>query len=101
MNVAVPVGVLMVNVFKPVATPAPTVRSTLMVSPPGVTPVMVAVIPAGAVIPVAPTRLRPTMVSGMTVPRTALLLGDTLVTGLSGVTVMFVDAPIAIPVLLA
>ena len=84
--------------YGPGVTPLGIVTLAEMVDPSPEIFVIVAVIPAGAVIPVAVRKFRPVIVTG-TVVLWVPLVGDTLVN--TGVTVMFEDAPSAMPVELA
>jgi hypothetical protein len=93
-----PVGVVIERVYGPAVTLLPTMILADMVEPSVETLVIEALIPAGAVIPVAPRKFCPVMVTGVVVPWVTAA-GDILVN--TGVTVMFEDAPRAIPVVLA
>ena len=98
MKFAFPVGVVIERVYGPAATLLPTLIREVIVEPSVETPEIGAVIPAGAVIPVAPRKFCPLMVTVVVVPWVPVF-GETLVN--TGVTVMFGDAPRAMPVALA
>jgi len=63
-----PVGVVIVSVCGPAATLLGTVMLAVMVEPSPVTFEIVAVIPAGPVIPVAPSKFCPLIVTGVVAP---------------------------------
>jgi hypothetical protein len=95
---AFPVGVVIERAYGPAVTLLPTVILADMLEPSGEKLVIEALIPAGAVIPVTPRKFCPVMVTGVVAPW-GMAAGDILVN--TGVTVMFEDAPRAIPVVLA
>jgi hypothetical protein len=98
LKLTLPVAVVMLSDCDPVGAPLGTLMVAEMVEPSGVTFVIAPVMPDGPVMPVAPRKFRPVMVTEVAAFRFPLF-GETAPN--TGETVMFAVAPKAMPVELA